>query len=87
MTLMAAIELPLRAVRDQIAAALDLVVHISRLRDGSRRVTQITEITGTDGDNVSTSTLFTYDSTAGALVSTGTTPTFSERRGDDEVAR
>ena len=49
MTLMAGMDLPLRAIRDQIASALDLVVHISRLRDGSRRVTQISEIVGRRG--------------------------------------
>ena len=51
MTLMAGMDLPLRAIRDQIASALDLVVHLSRLRDGSRRVTQISEIVGTEGES------------------------------------
>ena len=58
---MAGMDLPLRAIRDQIASALDLVVHISRLRDGSRRVTQISEIVGAEGDIVSMSDLFAFD--------------------------
>ena len=58
MALMAGMELPLRAIRDQTASALDLIVHLSRLRDGSRRVTQISEIVGSEGDVVSLSDLF-----------------------------
>ncbi len=65
MALMAGIELPLRAIRDQTASALDLIVHLSRLRDGSRRVTQIAEIVGSEGDVVSISDLYAFDYSAG----------------------
>jgi pilus assembly protein CpaF len=50
MVLMAGIDLPVRAIREQIAAAIDLIVHQARLRDGSRRVTHITEVQGMEGD-------------------------------------
>jgi pilus assembly protein CpaF len=91
MTLMAGLELPLRAVRDQIASALDLVVHLSRLRDGSRRITQISEVVGTEGDVVSLSDLFAFDFAAGldedgrhqgALLPTGLRPGFAEHLRD-----
>ena len=91
MTLMAGMDLPLRAIRDQIASALDMVVHISRLRDGSRRVTQISEIVGAEGDIVSMSDLFAFDHSAGmdddgrhmgVLTPTGLRPAFAERLRD-----
>ena len=50
MVLMAGVDLPTRAVREQVASSLDLIVHLSRLRDGTRRVTQITEVVGMEGD-------------------------------------
>ncbi|MEP6623494.1 MAG: CpaF family protein [Acidimicrobiia bacterium] len=91
MTLMAGMDLPLRAIRDQIASALDLVVHLSRLRDGSRRVTQISEVAGAEGDVVSLSDLFAFDYSAGlddegrhrgSLAPTGLRPGFAERLRD-----
>ena len=65
MVLMAGIDLPARAIREQIAAAIDLVVHVSRLRDGSRRVTHITEIVGMEGDVVTTQDIYLFDFAAG----------------------
>ncbi|MGZ4677018.1 MAG: CpaF family protein [Acidimicrobiia bacterium] len=94
MTLMAGVDLPLRAIRDQIASALDLVVHISRLRDGSRRVTQITEVCGAEGEVVSLSDLFGFDYAAGLddeghhrgrLAPTGLRPGFAERLRDSGI--
>jgi pilus assembly protein CpaF len=91
MALMAGIELPLKAIRDQTASALDLIVHLSRLRDGSRRVTQISEIVGSEGDVVSISDLYAFDYSAGmtadgrhlgSLSPTGLRPTFTERLAD-----
>ena len=91
MTLMAGMELPLRAIRDQIASALDVVVHLSRLRDGTRRVTQISEVAGTEGDVVSLSDIFAFDYSAGfgedgrhqgALAPTGLRPGFAEKLRD-----
>ena len=58
LVLMAGIELPIKAIREQIAGGFDLLVHISRLVDGSRRVTQITEIAGMEGDVVTLQDLF-----------------------------
>ncbi len=91
MTLMAGMELPLRAIRDQIASALDVVVHLSRLRDGTRRVTQISEVAGTEGEVVSLSDIFAFDYSAGfdedgrhqgALAPTGLRPGFAEKLRD-----
>ncbi len=91
MALMAGFELPLRAIRDQTASALDLIVHLSRLRDGTRRVTQISEVVGSEGDVVSLSDVFAFDYSAGVtadgrhmgtLMPTGLRPAFTERLGD-----
>jgi pilus assembly protein CpaF len=58
LVLMAGVELPIKAVREQIAGGFDLLVHIGRLVDGSRRVTQITEIAGMEGDVITLQDLF-----------------------------
>jgi len=58
---MAGINLPSKAVRTQIASALDIIVQISRMRDGIRRITQIEEVVGMEGDIITTQTLFTFD--------------------------
>ena len=58
LVLMAGIELPVKAIREQIAGGFDLLVHIGRLVDGSRRVTQITEIAGMEGDVLTLQDLF-----------------------------
>ena len=70
MVLMGA-ELPLAAIRSQIASALDLIIHLGRLRDGSRKVLQISEIGGNDNGNVEIWNLFRYDAAEGALKRTG----------------
>ncbi len=61
MVLMAGLDLPARSIREQIASAVDLVVHLSRMGDGSRRVTEIAEVTGMDGHNITLSTVFSLD--------------------------
>jgi len=61
MVMMAGMELPLIAIRSQIASAVDIIVQQSRLRDGSRRVTSIAEITGMEGDIVSMQDIFIYE--------------------------
>lgn len=90
MVLMAGMELPIRAVREQIVAAIDLVVHLNRLSDGSRRVTRITEVQGMQGDVVTLQDIFTFDYDAGAdgqgrllgrLQPTGIRPSFAEHLG------
>jgi pilus assembly protein CpaF len=58
---MAGINLPAKAVRTQIAAALDMIVQVSRMRDGMRRITHITEVIGMEGDIITTQDLFTYE--------------------------
>ncbi|MDP1808147.1 MAG: CpaF family protein [Actinomycetota bacterium] len=60
MVLMSGMELPVSAIRQQMAAAIDLIVHLARLRDGSRRVTQITEITGMEADIITMQDLFVF---------------------------
>jgi pilus assembly protein CpaF len=61
MCLMAGLEFPLKVVREQIASAVELIVQVSRLRDGTRRVTQVTEVTGMEGDTVVMQDIFKYN--------------------------
>jgi pilus assembly protein CpaF len=91
MVLMAGIELPSKAIREQIASALHLVVHLHRFRDGSRRVTQVAEVIGMEGDVITLSDLYTVDYSAGfgpdgrfagRARPTGIRPTFSEHLAD-----
>jgi pilus assembly protein CpaF len=86
MVLMAGVDLPLRAIREQIASAVDLVVHQSRLKDGTRRVTSITEVQGMEGDVVVMQEVFTFEQTGivdgqiqGMLRPTGIRPKFTEK--------
>jgi pilus assembly protein CpaF len=86
MVLMAGMDLPLRAVREQIAAAVDLVVHTERLRDGSRKIVNMTEIQGMEGDVVVMQDVFVWEQTGvtdgvvqGRLRPTGVRPRFAER--------
>jgi pilus assembly protein CpaF len=87
MVLMAGFDLPVRAIRGQMASALDLIVHLERLHDGSRRVTSITEVMGMESDVVTLQELFEFkvhevlpDRTVlGALARTGLRPTFLSR--------
>ena len=64
LTLMAGVDLPIRIVREQIASAVDLIVQQSRLTDGSRKVTYITEISGIEGDRVVMTDLFKFEQTS-----------------------
>jgi pilus assembly protein CpaF len=89
MVLMAGFDLPLRAIRQQIASALELLVHIERLHDGTRRVTAITEVQRMEQDVITLQDLFTFrvDAVAsnkertvvGTLESTGLRPMFLEK--------
>ncbi len=63
MVLMSGADLPLRAVREQIASAFDLVVHLERLGDGSRKIVAITEVQGLEGDVVVMQDVFRYHQT------------------------
>lgn len=88
LVLMAGMDLPLRAIREQVASAVNLIVHISRLRDGTRRVTHITEVQGMEGDIVTLQDAFVFDYSAGVdangrflgkPVPTGVRPRFTDR--------
>ncbi|WP_284979015.1 CpaF family protein [Arthrobacter sp. fls2-241-R2A-200] len=65
LVLMAGMDLPLRAVREQVSSAVDVIVQITRLRDGSRRVTHVTEVQGMEGDVVTLQDAFLFDYSAG----------------------
>jgi pilus assembly protein CpaF len=92
MVMMAGFEIPLRAVRQQISSAIDMVVQIERMEDGSRRITSITEVQRMEADVITLQELFTYKVeqitgervVVGNLVSTDLRPSFLhkfERRG------
>jgi pilus assembly protein CpaF len=94
MVLMAGMDLPMRAIREQIASAVDLIVHLSRLRDGSRRITHITEVQGMEGDVITLQDVFLFDYAAGvddagrylgSLQPTGIRPTFVQRLSEQGI--
>jgi pilus assembly protein CpaF len=85
MVLMAGVDLPVRAIREQVSSAIDLVVQQARLRDGSRHITHVTEVVGMEGDVITMQDIFVYDYSAGfdrdgrplgQLISTGLRPKF-----------
>ena len=67
MVLMAGVELPLRAVREQVKSAVDIIVQQARLKDGSRKITAISEITGMEGDTILMHNVFEYEENIGRL--------------------
>jgi pilus assembly protein CpaF len=87
MVLMAGLDLPAKAIREQVASAINLIVHLTRLKDGTRRVTHVTEIVGMEGDTVTLQDVFVFQARGtddrgkiiGAVVPTGLRPKFSER--------
>ena len=87
MVAMANLNIPERAIRQQIASAINLVVHMSRMADGTRKVTAITEITGMEGDVISMQDIFVFERTGinqqgkvcGRFRATGIRPKISER--------
>jgi pilus assembly protein CpaF len=86
MCLMAGVDLPARAIKEQIASALDVIVHTSRLKDGSRKITNITEVQGMEGDTIILQDVFVFEQTGyaegkvqGRLRATGIRPKFSEK--------
>jgi pilus assembly protein CpaF len=83
MVLMAGMDLPHRAIREQVASAINLIVHQDRLRDGSRKVMSVSEIQGMEGDIITTSEIFRFEQTSmedgkviGRLRPTGLRPKF-----------
>jgi pilus assembly protein CpaF len=94
MVLMAGMDLPIRAIREQMASAVDLIVQLGRLRDGTRRVTHVTEVQGMEGDTIVLQDVFLFDFGMGVddsgrfrghLKSNGIRPKFTERLADQGV--
>jgi pilus assembly protein CpaF len=86
MAMMAGMELPVRAIREQISSAIDLVIHQERLRDGTRKITNITEATGMEGDIITMTDIFLFEQNGyeggkviGRLRPTGLRPKFIEK--------
>jgi pilus assembly protein CpaF len=87
MVLMSGMDLPLRAINEQVASALHLIVHTSRFADGSRKVSRITEVCGMEGEQITMQDLFAYDQSGmgekgevlGRFAPTGSVPTFIEQ--------
>jgi len=86
MVLMAGMDLPVRAIREQIASALDLIVHMARLKDGSRKIVAITEVQGMEGDVIVLQDIFVFEQTGyengkvlGRIKPTGVRPKFVEK--------
>jgi pilus assembly protein CpaF len=87
MTLMAGMELPVRAVRTQISSAIDLILQQSRIKDGTRKITHITEVQGMEGDTIILQELFRYvqdyidesGKSVGHFESTGMQPAFMDK--------
>ncbi len=87
MVLMAGMDLPVRAVREQISSAIDLIVHQARFRDGSRKITHLTEVLGLEGDVIVLQELYRFQQEGvdeegritGSFVATGIRPKFSDR--------
>lgn len=95
MVMMGGVELPSKAIRDQIASAIDLIVQQSRLRDGTRKVVSVTEVTGMEGNVVQMQDIFKYEHTGetgvdgkfiGNFVATGIIPNALEKIRENGVA-
>ncbi len=94
LVLMAGMDLPVRAIREQVASAVDLIVHQARLKDGTRRITHITEVERMEGDVITLQDIFLFDNTAGfdsegrslgSLRATGLRPKFLEKMQHNNV--
>jgi pilus assembly protein CpaF len=88
MVMMAGMDLPMRAIREQVASAVDVIVHQSRMRDGSRRITHVTEVERMEGDVITLQDIFLFDhsmgfdetgTSLGRLRATGLRPKFLEK--------
>jgi pilus assembly protein CpaF len=86
--MMAGMELTIRAIREQIASAIDLIIHQERMKDGTRRITHVTEVAGMEGDVITLQDIFLFDFRAGVdaqgnvlgnLQATGLRPAFLEK--------
>ena len=86
MALMAGMDLPVRAIREQISSAIDLIIHQSRMQDGTRKVTSVTEVVGMEGEVITMQDIFRFEQTAiedgkvlGELVPTGLRPRYMDK--------
>ncbi len=88
LVLMSGFDLPSRAIREQMASALDLIVHLHRFRDGSRKVTQVSEVCGIEGTTIMMNDIYAFDHSAGRgpdgqvlgrIKPTGLRPTFTDK--------
>ena len=86
MVMMAGMELPVKAIREQVASAIDLIVHQERMRDGTRKIVNITEVSGMEGEIITMTDIFVYEQTgyeggkiAGRMRATGLRPKFMEK--------
>ncbi len=86
MTLMAGMDLPVRAIREQISSAVELICQQSRMRDGTRKIINITEVSGMEGDVITTTDIFVFEQTGmengkiiGRLRPTGLRPKFMDK--------
>jgi len=92
MTMMAGMELPVRAIREQVSSAIDLVVHQERMRDGTRKVTYISEVSGMEGEIITMTDIFAFEQVGydngkvvGRLRATGLRPKFLDKIEDAGV--
>src|SRR5581483_4684994 len=92
MVLMAGFDLPMRAVREQAASAIDLIIHVARLRDGTRRVMRVCEVEGMEGEVVTLSDVFDFSvvgdgpgAANGMIRPTGIRPKLAERLSERNV--
>ena len=94
LVLMAGMDLPVRAIREQVASAVDLIVHQARLKDGTRRITHVTEVERMEGDVITLQDIFLFDNSAGfdsegrslgTLRATGLRPKFLEKMQHNNV--
>jgi pilus assembly protein CpaF len=89
MVLMSGMEIPVKAIREQISSALDLIVQQARMKDGSRKITSITEVVGMEGDTITLQDIYVYKPEGlnsmgmlkGSFVATGIRPSFTEKLG------
>lgn len=86
MCLMSGMDLPVRAIREQVSSAIDLIIQQSRMRDGTRKITNITEVQGMEGDIITMSDIFVFEQTGieagkviGRIRPTGIRPKFIDR--------
>jgi len=91
MVLMAGVDLPVRAIREQVSSAINMIVHLNRLKDGSRKIVKITEVQGMEGEIITLQDIFQFDFAMGIdekggfkgiLKPTGLRPKFATRLQD-----